>query len=495
MKKIVFLILCLFTGIHSFAQKKYTVNEIPDPKQSGQDYFVSDPDQLLSNADSINRLITKVEKLTKTEIAVVIVKDFDTDQNEFDFGMALFRQWGIGKKGADNGLLLFAATDRRKYRFITGYGLEGLLPDVALKHIAERNLLPAFRTENYDEGIINSLNAISTFLTNPNNEAEIKQLMTAAKKDQMEWKDPTLYSALILLFFVSAWLFVKKRLPDAKPKVLNKKAENSYDKTISFGCIGIFFFLFVSVFVIAFFFNFDFLKSSGLIIVPIILYIILALVLFFRYIGALSILRKLHQDDQNFFESARKFNKSVWWLSLGSPLILPAILWNARSRVKLGAERFKPLLDTQGNAMSRMDRDLNMEGKPYLTAGQRKEETLQVYDYDIWESADHKEHQIKAWPAETYYRYSECPECGFRTFDKPRTKTIKAATYSTQGEGKEIRECRNCNHEEFIRNITLAMLVKESSSSGGSSSGSSSSSSSGSWGGGSSGGGGTGGSW
>lgn len=146
--------------------------------------------------------------------------------------------------------------------------------------------------------------------------------------------------------------------------------------------------------------------------------------------------------------------------------------------------------------MIRVDRDINTEGKPFLTAGQRKEEVVLAYDYDIWESADHQEHIIKAWPAEEYNSYTECPECAFRTYKLNKRVTVKQATYSHEGQAKLINECSFCKKTEFIKWITLAMLVESSSSSSSSSSGSSSSSSSGSsWGGGSSSGGGTGGSW
>ncbi|WP_316738143.1 TPM domain-containing protein [Pedobacter aquatilis] len=492
MRKLLFLIL-LAASFNCFSQKKYTIDEIPDPKRLGQDYFVSDPDGILSDVDSINRLITKLELRTKTEIAVVIVKDFDENLDEFDFGIKLFRKWGIGKKGVDNGLLLFASIDRRKYRFITGYGLEGLLPDVKLKHIAERNLVPAFKTQSYDEGIINSLNNIADFLTNPNNEAEIQSLIAESSKSKNEWKDPTIYSIAVLILFALGFIYLKKKA-SVVPIKKNNKNYNTYDKALSGGCIGIALFVFISFFVWAFIFSFQ-MPDLSLSSIPIILYVILSLVIFSRYISGLSTLRKNHTDDENFFEAAKELNKKILPLTLLSPLLLLAIWRNVSTRNNLKS-RFSPVLDSKNKEMHRIDRDVNVEGKPYLNAGQRKEETLFVYDYDIWESTDKKEHQIKMWPAEKFDSYNECPECNFKTLAQPKVITVKRATYSRTGEGKEIKRCGNCNHEIFIKSVVLAMLVESSSSSSSSgSSSSSSSSSSGSWGGGSSGGGGSGGSW
>jgi len=153
--------------------------------------------------------------------------------------------------------------------------------------------------------------------------------------------------------------------------------------------------------------------------------------------------------------------------------------------------RFKAVLDSKGKEMVRLDRDINIEGKPFLTEGHCIEEIIKAYDYDIWESVDHQEHIIKQWPAEAYNRYTECPDCYFRTYQLNKQVITKKSTYSREGQAKVINECSCCKKTEFIKWITLAMLAETNSSAGSSSSGSSSSSSSSS----SSWGGGTGGSW
>jgi len=152
--------------------------------------------------------------------------------------------------------------------------------------------------------------------------------------------------------------------------------------------------------------------------------------------------------------------------------------------------------------MKRLDRDSAYNISDYLSLGQQKEEETGSLVYDICISTDKKD--IKVIFNEGYHfdDFDVCPSCGFRTYTKPIEVTIERATYTHAGKAKRARLCRNCNHEQLIEFITLAMLVRttsSSSSSGSSSSssgsGGSSSSSSGSWGGGSTGGGGTGGRW
>ena len=44
----------------------------------------------------------------------------------------------------DNGLLMAIAVNDRKIQILTGYGLEGVLPDVVLSRIIRNQITPAF---------------------------------------------------------------------------------------------------------------------------------------------------------------------------------------------------------------------------------------------------------------------------------------------------------------------------------------------------------------
>lgn len=520
MKKLHLLILFLTLPTFLFAQKYYTLDQIPNPKLNEQDYFVSNPDGILDNVETINGLLVMLEQQTKVEFAVVVVNDFEQDEDDFEFAKAIFDKWKIGKAGSNNGLLLFIAKDRRKYRFISGDGVEGLLPDVLLKQIGEQNLVPAFRENRYGEGVMNAINQINYILTNPQSQVEIQNLVDKKEKKSFDWKYAVGGSSLLILlfFFVfrllnkqkkkSANLSIKQPKPTnqeikngrkefTKEDKKNKKTvltdQNGYDAVYIKGCAGIFFFVFISIFVLASSGGFGLFDNFQITHIPYILYVLLAIGLFLRYYSQIGNLRRTHFDDENFLEAVKNFHTKNWWLIIFSPLIIIALVIHAVKKAKT-VERFKPLFDSQNREMLRLDRDINLEGEPYLTKGQRKEELIKAYDYDIWVSADKKEHVIKVWPAEAYDSFTECPECNFRTYQLNKQETTKAATYSSSGTAKLTNTCNFCNHVEFIKWVTLAQLVRSSSSSGSSSS-SSSSSSSGSFGGGRSSGGGAGGSW
>src|SRR5687768_7244828 len=77
---------------------------------------------------AIKSRIRAVEAATTAEIAVVTVRSLEGETVE-TYANRLFNQWGIGKKGKDNGVLILAAIEDRKIRIEVGYGLEGTLPD------------------------------------------------------------------------------------------------------------------------------------------------------------------------------------------------------------------------------------------------------------------------------------------------------------------------------------------------------------------------------
>ncbi|MFA7298268.1 MAG: TPM domain-containing protein [Candidatus Absconditabacterales bacterium] len=106
--------------------------------------------------------IEEIEKTTSIEIAVLAVSTVDDDINlaAVDVG----NQWGVGKKGQDNGLILLIAVDDRKWSIQVGYGLEGILPDLATKRIGEARFPPNFRNGNYYQGVLEMLDDVLLYI-------------------------------------------------------------------------------------------------------------------------------------------------------------------------------------------------------------------------------------------------------------------------------------------------------------------------------------------
>ncbi|MDD4333063.1 MAG: TPM domain-containing protein [Patescibacteria group bacterium] len=105
-----------------------------------------------------NKLV-QFEKDTSNEISIVTIASLDGDTIE-NFAVELFKDWGIGKKNKDNGVLLLVAINDRQMRIEVGYGLEGALTDAQSYWIINDIMKPAFRENNYYGGIDGAVDKI-----------------------------------------------------------------------------------------------------------------------------------------------------------------------------------------------------------------------------------------------------------------------------------------------------------------------------------------------
>ncbi len=103
--------------------------------------------------------VRNFEQATGNQLAVVTVQNLGGDTIE-NYANELFREWGIGDKEKNNGLLFLIALEDRKMRIEVGYGLEGSVTDIATKHIQDDLVRPAFQAGNYWLGIAGGTNEL-----------------------------------------------------------------------------------------------------------------------------------------------------------------------------------------------------------------------------------------------------------------------------------------------------------------------------------------------
>jgi len=97
-----------------------------------------------------------------------------------EFATALFEKWGIGKSDKDNGLLLLISRDDRAVQIRTGYGLEGVVPDIIAGRVIRDEIVPRFRNGDYDGGTLAAVKRLSAVILDPSVREE---LMSAQKND------------------------------------------------------------------------------------------------------------------------------------------------------------------------------------------------------------------------------------------------------------------------------------------------------------------------
>ncbi len=122
---------------------------------------VVDEAGLLSAAtrEQLTQLSEQYERTTSNQLVIVTVKSLQGYPVE-DYGYQLGRHWGIGQKGRNNGVLLIVAPNEREVRIEVGYGLEGQLTDALASHIIQGQILPAFKSGDYEGGIVAGVQAI-----------------------------------------------------------------------------------------------------------------------------------------------------------------------------------------------------------------------------------------------------------------------------------------------------------------------------------------------
>lgn len=199
----------------------YKVDDIPNVHLQDRSRYVSNPDGVLSSAAQAqaDSIISSIWKNTTAEVTMVVINDFDGDDID-TFATKLFEAWGIGKSDKSNGMLILVAKDRRKAVIRTGYGLEGVMPDVTCGRILRNTMFPRFKEGNYDEGVIAALTTVSEVLNNPENVDEIlsKQKNDANAKAESNG-DTLFYIYLIMcagLALIMLGLYVEKVLATRK---------------------------------------------------------------------------------------------------------------------------------------------------------------------------------------------------------------------------------------------------------------------------------------
>lgn len=217
---------------------------------------VVDQANVLSAAEKQNleQQIRDIYRQGKAQIGIIIVPTTG-QEGIFDFAMRVAEQWKLGSAKQDNGLLIAVAVNDHKIHIATGYGLEGVLPDIMVSLIIRNQISPAFKQGQYAQGLQAAVGEIERIL---NLDPEIAQQAADELKERQnqaiqaqEAKDRTLSTAMIILVVgIFASFIVGNRLSAAVAGVTATAAGLIYGSGIVMSLIlgfGIFFLLITSL--------------------------------------------------------------------------------------------------------------------------------------------------------------------------------------------------------------------------------------------------------
>lgn len=189
----------------------YTTDRIPNVQVTDRTRFTSNPDGVLGAAAvaAIDSMCLDLRDRGVAEVAVVAVREIDGD-DVFDFAYRLFSDWGVGGSN-DNGLGILLVEGRHEIRFVTGYGLEGVLPDALCKRVQMQRMLPFFREGNYDGGMVAGMRAVYEILDSGQVPADV-----ATADDGGFPVGLVVFFGFMGFFFVAVWLIhrASRRCPE-----------------------------------------------------------------------------------------------------------------------------------------------------------------------------------------------------------------------------------------------------------------------------------------
>jgi uncharacterized protein len=77
-----------------------------------------------------------------------------------EWAVKAFEAWKVGRKGLDDGLVLFIMASDRKVRIEVGYGLEDRVPDIRAYQIINEILVPGFRAGRQDAAVSEAVTSL-----------------------------------------------------------------------------------------------------------------------------------------------------------------------------------------------------------------------------------------------------------------------------------------------------------------------------------------------
>ena len=191
-KYLILILLCI-----TFIPK---VKAIVSPTK---EFYINDYANILSEETEqyiLNKSV-QLNNVDGTQIVVVTVPNLEGMPLE-SYATQLFRNFGIGDKEKDNGLLLLLALEERLFRVEVGYGLEGILPDGKTGRFQDEYIIPYLKDDNWNEGIINGYDAFYKEIVTLNNlDLEYAEPIDGSTEGTID-TDLPIFIVFILFYFI-----------------------------------------------------------------------------------------------------------------------------------------------------------------------------------------------------------------------------------------------------------------------------------------------------
>ncbi|GCD08614.1 TPM domain-containing protein [Clostridium tagluense] len=107
------------------------------------------------DGDSMQYILSvgkELEDKTGAQATVVVIDSLQGETIE-SYANGIFRNWGIGQKDKNNGLLILLSVKDKKWRVEVGTALEGAITDIYSSRVMNDFAVPKFKVNQYGQGI------------------------------------------------------------------------------------------------------------------------------------------------------------------------------------------------------------------------------------------------------------------------------------------------------------------------------------------------------
>lgn len=228
--RIMLLAVVLLAGGSAWGEKVYTPADVPNPNIADRSQYVADPGEYMSPdaKAEVNRMLDGVRRETSAEIAVAILPSIG-DETVDEFAPELFKNWGLGKKDKDNGVLLLIDMGGKMARIETGYGMEGVLTDAFCSELLRGDLFPRMKEGDVDGGVKAIIAHICAVATDPAVRDEIMSELADGQvgitEEDIETLKEVAWNLAMIVLFAGLCIFVYK--------VVRTRGKDRYEKALA----------------------------------------------------------------------------------------------------------------------------------------------------------------------------------------------------------------------------------------------------------------------
>lgn len=106
-----------------------------------------------SSAAAVRQICNALERDTGAELVILTMRT-TSGENHHDFALRVFNQWGVGRTGVDNGMLIFFALDDRRVEIIPGIRYKNRFDQSTCTDLLTTYVVPQMKRGKPGEGVI-----------------------------------------------------------------------------------------------------------------------------------------------------------------------------------------------------------------------------------------------------------------------------------------------------------------------------------------------------